>query len=202
MAVNEKSIIKTEAHFSEDKTHRYLLTKEWDNKKKKALVIMKNPSYSDGVIVDHTTMFVINNLYKLDYGSVDIANIFSKIDTKIRMKDINELVDKENDEYVKKAAEQADTIIIAWGSAGESSKKIRKRQESLLDMIKEYKDKLQQICDERGVEGFHPLAPSVRGGWILKPYKIKEGKAKEKKEYKQKGNTKKDETKKNNNTKK
>ncbi len=46
------------------------------------MVIMKNPSDAGQLILDHTTMFVINNLVRLDYGSVEILNIYSKINAK------------------------------------------------------------------------------------------------------------------------
>jgi len=77
MVLTEKSMIKTEAIFSENKTHRYLLRKEWNKTKKKVMVIMINPSSADKVRIDHTTMYVINNLSKMDFGLVDIVNIFS-----------------------------------------------------------------------------------------------------------------------------
>ena len=40
--ITEKSILKTEVRFSENKEYRYLLRKEWDSKKKKAMVVMIN----------------------------------------------------------------------------------------------------------------------------------------------------------------
>lgn len=83
MPITQKTTIKTEAHFSEDGKHRYLLKKEWNKAKKKAMVIMINPSSADGMVIDHTTMYVINNLSKLDFGSVDIVNMFSKIDIRL-----------------------------------------------------------------------------------------------------------------------
>lgn len=44
------------------------------------LANMINPSISGEVVIDHTTMYVMNNLYKLNFGSVDIVNIFSNVD--------------------------------------------------------------------------------------------------------------------------
>ena len=38
--INQKSTLKTEAVFSDDGKHRFLLRKEWDKTKKSALVIM------------------------------------------------------------------------------------------------------------------------------------------------------------------
>jgi hypothetical protein len=70
--ITEKSTVKTEAIFSDDKEYRYLLRKEWDSKKPKVSIIMKNPNICDNIQIDHTTMFIINNLVRLDYGGFDI----------------------------------------------------------------------------------------------------------------------------------
>lgn len=59
MGVLEKSTIKTEPHFSENGKHIYLLKKEWNKTKKKAMIIMKNPSDAGQLILDLTCMLVI-----------------------------------------------------------------------------------------------------------------------------------------------
>jgi hypothetical protein len=164
----QKSTIKTEAYFSEDEKHRYLLRKEWNKTKKKAMVIMINPSSADKLLIDHTTMYVINNLSKLDFGSVDIVNIFSKIDVRISLKEsMDELVGKENDNYIEKAAARADYIIIAWGKVGENSQKIKNRQEEIFNILSKNEKSLYTIADAKGRRGFHPLAPQVRNSWKL-----------------------------------
>ncbi|SNT19198.1 intein N-terminal splicing region [Anaerovirgula multivorans] len=169
MLTVEKSIIKTEVTFSEDKKYRYLLRKEWDKAKKKAMIIMINPSSADELLIDHTTMYVVNNLSKIDFGSVDIVNIFSKINTKISTKEsIQELVDEDNDTQILKSAAKVDNIIIAWGKVGENNKKVKERQEQVINLLTEYKDKFYTIQDSKGREGFHPLAPQIRHIWKLK----------------------------------
>lgn len=165
----QKSVIKTEVIFSEDKKHRYLLRKEWNKTKKKAMVIMINPSSADELLIDHTTMYVLNNLSKIGFGSVDIVNIFSKIDTKISTKGGTEgLVDEENDIQILNPAAKVDSIIIAWGKAGESNNKIYNRQKEVIEILKPHIEKIYVIEDEKGNIGFHPLAPQIRKNWKLK----------------------------------
>lgn len=53
--INEKVTMKSEAVFSDDKNHRYLLRKEWDKAKDRACVLMINPSSADGIVIDLTT---------------------------------------------------------------------------------------------------------------------------------------------------
>lgn len=166
--ITEKSVVKTEAIFTEDKSHRYLLRKEWDKNKPKAMVIMTNPSSAGEISIDHTTMYVINNLLKLDFGSVDVVNIFSMIDVKISTKYGTEgLTDEENDNQIVKAATRADSIIVAWGKNGDNNKKIRDRQEQVFNLLQGYKEKLYTIESDDGKKGFHPLAPQIRFHWKL-----------------------------------
>ena len=56
--------------------------------------------------------------------------------------------------------------IIAWGSVGNYSQRIRDRQDKLLECLEPYADKLYQI----GEKGYHPLTPVVRTNWKLEKY--------------------------------
>ena len=173
MATPQKSTLRTEAYFSEDGKHRYLLRKEWEKGKKKAMVIMINPSAADNIVMDHTTMFVVNNLARLGFGSVDIVNMFSKGALRLSMKEgMGELIGDENDEYIKKSAARADCIVIAWGSIGNSSTKIKNRQKEIFAILKGQEEKIHEIADQIGRRGFHPLSPSVRKGWKLEKLAI------------------------------
>jgi hypothetical protein len=170
--LTEKAVVKTEAIFSDDRKHRYLLKKEWDTKKPKATIIMTNPSTADMLTMDYTTLYILNNLAKLDFGAVDIVNLVSKTTTKLKIKeDIDsQSFDEENAGFIFKSAEKADKVIIAWGKLGENNKKIRDIQDKLLKYLEPFKEKLFIIACESGESGFHPLAPQIRFSWILKKY--------------------------------
>ena len=124
----EKSVMKTEAKFSDDKEYRYILSKEWNNKKPRAMVIMTNPSSAGEVALDLTTLYTINNLVALDYGAVDIVNIYPKVSSKLRADDVDLKEIGISDQLIVEMAEKVDSIIIAWGRIGEKSKAIEKRQ--------------------------------------------------------------------------
>ena len=172
--VSEKVITKTEAVFSDDREHRFLLRKEWDAKKLKATVIMTNPSMADMVIMDYTTLYIQNNLHRLDFGSFDIVNLVSKVTIKLDIKkDMDSpAIVEENTGYIVKSAEKADRVIVAWGKLGENNKAIRVIQDRLLDSLRPFKDKLYVIAAERGDSGFHPLAPQIRFSWFLKKFDL------------------------------
>ena len=171
--LTEKAILKTETVFSEDRRHRYLLRKEWDTKKPRATIVMTNPSSADLMTMDYTTLYIINNVVRLDFGSIDIVNMVSKITTRLDVKkDIDAKVDRENTDFIVKAAEKADKVIIAWGKVGENNKKVRELQESILESLKPFRDKLYIIASNKGEDGFHPLAPQIRFSWVLKKFDI------------------------------
>lgn len=115
--LEETTIIKSKAIFSDDKEHRLLLRKEWNNEKPSAMVIMINPNTADTVNFDMTTMLVLNNVSKLGFGSVNIVNLYSRIMEKLclRFNGDDELIDDEADEIIQQYAAMSDAIIIAWG---------------------------------------------------------------------------------------
>ena len=167
----EKSVMKTEAKFSDDKEYRYILSKEWNNKKPRAMVIMTNPSSAGELVLDLTTLYTINNLVALDYGAVDIVNIYPKVSSKLRADDVDLKEIGISDQLIVEMAEKVDSIVIAWGRIGEKSKAIEKRQNELLEKLQMFKDKLFIIGDGKGNELFHPLAPHIRFHWELIPFK-------------------------------
>ena len=171
--LTEKGVMKTETIFSDDRKHRYLLRKEWEAKKPKATIIMTNPSTADISMMDYTTLYIINNLVRLNFGAVDVVNLISKTTTKLQVKeDIADDMDKENLEQILKSAEKSNNVIIAWGKLGENNKKVRDLQDKLLNHLKVFKEKLFVIADSAGQSGFHPLAPQIRFTWTLQKYEI------------------------------
>ncbi len=165
--LNEKVTIRSEAVFSEDRRHRYLLFQEWDKSKPKAAIIMITAGMANGIYSDLTTMLCKNNAAELGFGSLYIVNLFSRTDimTKGR-KDIKSLYDEQTDNYIQIAGEKADTIILAWGAS--STEKVKQRQQEVLQILKPYQGKFRMIVDEQNREYVHPLCPSVRNGWDLK----------------------------------
>lgn len=76
------------------------------------------------------------------------------------------LNDERNDEYIKKAAEEASTVILAWGKASETNLKVAEHARQVIELLDAQKEKLCIISDGERV-GVHPLTPSVRSEWLL-----------------------------------
>ena len=166
--ITEKATIKCEAIFSEDRLHRLLWRRVWDKDKACACVIMLNPCNADNIVADTTTSLVVNNIARLgDYGGVVVVNLFTLLTPKLNFQRMDQqLNDYSNDIYIKKAAEECETIILAWGKSVNTNAKIYHRAEQVLALLKPFKEKLRIISD--GVrEGIHPLTPTVRSSWTL-----------------------------------
>jgi hypothetical protein len=169
--IAEKAILRTEAVFSDDRLRRYLLRKEWDNKKPRATIIMTNPSTAGILALDYTTLYILNNLIKLDFGSVDIVNMVSLITVKLKVgENFASETEDENLDCICKSAKESDKVIIAWGKLGENNRKVRAVQDVLLERLKPFREKLFEIADGEGGSGFHPLAPQIRFSWVLRKY--------------------------------
>ena len=80
--------------------------------------------------------------------------------------DINDL---ENDNYIKKAAEEAEVIILAWGRGAELNVRISNRAKMVIEALSKYQDKFKVISDGKR-NMIHPLTPTVRSSWILEDY--------------------------------
>ena len=154
--------------FSDDGEHRLLLRREWDKDGKTAMIIMINPNTADTLCMDMTTMLVLNNLYKLGFGSVSIVNLYSRITPKLSLRfySDDDLIAKGCDEMIEEYAVTSDAIIIAWGSLGNTSERVRERQADILERLSKFRSKLNKI----GEQGYHPLTPAVRNHWELVPY--------------------------------
>jgi hypothetical protein len=77
--------------------------------------------------------------------------------------DIN---DYGNDTYIKKAADEASIVVLAWGKCSETNIRINNRANQVIELLSEHKEKLKVISDGKR-KGIHPLTPSCRSLWIL-----------------------------------
>ena len=148
--LNEKSdTIVSTAVFSKDGKNRYLLRKTWDTSKKKLSVIMTFPSTADSLLVDQTTMLVINGAVKSGFGEVSILNVFSAINS------TNPRIDKVNCSVMIDECEKADVVLVAYGR----STSYTDDKQKVLEMLEKYKDKLYTLIDSKGLPYSHPLSP-------------------------------------------
>jgi hypothetical protein len=170
--ITEKDTIKCEAIFNDNHTHRYLWKRVWNKDKPLAAVIMLNPCMSDNIVTDTTTTLVVNNVARLEkYGGVIIVNLYSLLASKLsfRWNSDEDLNGEENDTYIRKAAEDATAVIIAWGKAINTNARIEERAVQVINLLEPYREKLYVISDGERL-GLHPLTPAIRQVWQLVPF--------------------------------
>lgn len=167
--LNEKDTIKCESIFNDERTHRFWWKRVWDAKKPIACVIMLNACIADTVIMDMSTFLTVNAIVALeDYGGVIIVNLFSKLTSKLnfRWNGIEDLNLPENDDYIKKAAEESEVVILAWGKGASNNHSIEERAVDVINLLDALKPKMRVITDGEKT-GLHPLTPSIRNKWQL-----------------------------------
>lgn len=160
--INEKNSIQNECIYSDDKNHRYLLSRIWNKDKPIALFITKNAGMANGIYIELTNNIITNNLYKLGYGGYYAVNLYSAINQRDKM------FDKTTDDIIKKYSKLANDVIIAWGTL--TTKSLQKRESDVLDILIKNSKKLLTVCDNTGHMNVHPLTPSVRQGFMLTEY--------------------------------
>lgn len=161
--INEKNSIQNECIFSDDKSHRYLLSRIWDKDKPIVLFVTKNSGFANGVYIELTNNIITNNLFKLGYGGYYAVNLYSAINQKSDV-----MYDKTTDDIIKKYSKLANDVIIAWGTL--TTKSLQRRESDVLDILINSSKKLLTVCDNTGHMNVHPLTPSVRQGFMLMEY--------------------------------
>lgn len=182
--------LTTEAIFSDDGAKRYLLRKTWNESKPALSIIMLAPSSASGIELDSSTQLVLNNAFRLGFGSVDVLNLFSTLNDFA----LKEAEDKDTDNLnaIVQSAERTGMLVYAAGTGKAKNKAFQRRQEQVLNALRPYEGKLHCLTGENGKARLqHPLSPAVRT-WHLSPLKISELVAEPKKEAepKQKKNQK------------
>ncbi|MBO1206147.1 DUF1643 domain-containing protein [Staphylococcus nepalensis] len=162
-----KSTLETEAIFSDDQQHRYLLKKTWDSEKQTITIITMYPHY-DGILnIDLTTQLIMNKVSEMEaFGSINFVNLYSNITTHINIKHLD-AYDKHTDIQIMKAVKESDEVILAWGAYAKKPV-VEARVKEVLEMLKPHKKKVKQLINPETNEIMHPLNSKARQKWILK----------------------------------
>ncbi|MDW4097350.1 DUF1643 domain-containing protein [Staphylococcus saprophyticus] len=163
-----KSVLETEAIFSEDKMHRYLLKKTWDIEKQTITIITMYPHY-DGILnIDLTTQLIMNKVTEMEaFGSINFVNLYSNITTPINLKHLENAYDKHTDIQIMKVVKESDEVILAWGAYAKKPV-VEARVNEVLEMLKPHKKKVKRLINPATNEIMHPLNPKARQKWTLK----------------------------------
>ena len=170
--ITEKDTVKCESIFSDDKEHRLYFKKVWNKDLPLCTVITISPALADNIVLDTTVSLIQSNVARQErWGGFICVNLFTKISAKLQMRWSSDmqLNSYENDHFILKAAQESDTIILAYGRGAELNVRISNRAKQVIDLLEEHKEKFRVISDGEK-KGIHPLTPSCRNHWILEPY--------------------------------
>lgn len=165
------STIEIEVDYSEDKTCRFGYKKQWNPEKKNATFILMNPSKGTEFKLDNTIVNINNYCVDNDFGSFTILNLFPFRTTSPNdLTAVNrELLNSENNEYIKLKLLLTNDIYIAWGS---ERKYIAKKRE-LENILNTNEIQPKNIrCWKKGNE-YPKHLRIISGNWVLANYVFK-----------------------------
>lgn len=143
-------IIKSGAHFSEDRKYRYWLYRIWDEKLPVVMCIGLNPSTANEEENDNTISILISTLSRLGYGGFCMTNLFAIIspDPKVLLTCEDPLGD--NDAKLAQVRKKCRDVIVCWGN-------FKQAKDRIDQVLPNYPDAL---CYGRNKNGtpFHPRA--------------------------------------------
>jgi hypothetical protein len=136
--------VKVKALFSDCKKFRYQLTIEDTSKRNgdSICVIMQNPSIANTEIADKSVQFLEKLIFEKEVElfrnvkTIIIVNQFARIQTKY-FEGKAEDIGPDNDIYIRRAIDQSDIILIAWGKTNP----FLKRQQDILRIISSFQCK-------------------------------------------------------------
>lgn len=160
------SNIEVSSLVSDDGKYRFMLTRKWNDNKKTATVIGINPSKATHLKGDNTATNAMNYLIDNDFGEMVIVNLYPyRCVNPKELKNRDKLYDKINLEYVKKACQSTDMILLACGHAKDEYITAKK---SILELLEPYKGIVKCFKDEDGNKPKHLRIFSEN--WVLENY--------------------------------
>ena len=124
-SIMENNILRN-ARFSNDKKHRYKLSRHWDLNKPQILYIMLNPSIGNESIDDPTIKRLLSFTRKFDYGGFFVGNLFTYITPNPKTLDTSIGLTNKNLNVLTNLVSKADEVVYAWGNSIEEPNELKK----------------------------------------------------------------------------
>ena len=121
-----KNNILRNARFSNDKKHRYKLSRHWDLNKPQILYIMLNPSIGNESIDDPTIKRLLSFTRKFDYGGFFVGNLYTYITPNPKTLDTSIGLTNKNLNILHNLVSKVDKVVYAWGNSIEEPNEFKK----------------------------------------------------------------------------
>lgn len=162
--VTTKSTMVTEV--VRDSKYQYLTKKIWRDSKSVEpnilTIIMLKPSENDVIAIDNTTRKILLNVAKMkEVNELRIVNIFCSVEGLTS--------NEQNDKIILTSVQEASKVIYAVGSAGDTNKAIKAREEEVYKIIEPFVEKVYIITD--GInrsKGYNPMCNKIKEWHLVK----------------------------------
>lgn len=136
--------IKTELVSSDDLQYTYSITKTIEGiDGKDGIIIQINPTITAEQIteLDNTTMHLLNHMQEIGFRSVQMINLFSKVN-KGKMSSRNLELDIDNIKYIESIMKDKSfkdkVFVVAWGATMINSKICNEAKRQIITMFRKY----------------------------------------------------------------
>ena len=110
---------ETSVIYSNCKTFRYSLTKNWNKNSKRLLLILLNPSTATEKQNDATIHRCERRSRLMNYGSFRVCNLFAfRTRNPKNIKNQKDPIGPHNDQIINQSTSWADDILCGWGNHG------------------------------------------------------------------------------------
>lgn len=120
------------AVLSADREYRYRLWRTWNEEKPTLAFIMLNPSTADESEDDPTIRRCLGYAEDWGYGTLIVGNLFAlRATDPSELRDHPDPVGPENDRHLREICDEADKVIVAWGTDGS----LNDRESEVVDLL-------------------------------------------------------------------
>lgn len=145
---------KITAVFSDCQKYRYQLSEIWDESKPLVMWLLMNPSVACIDYADPTLIRTGKFARSWGCGGQLVANVHAyRATDKNRLLEVKDPVGPKNDEMILKMANEAKTIVLAFG---QPPKMLRSRGQDLIKLLKDYSGLSYLRLSQDGTPS-HPL---------------------------------------------
>lgn len=147
-------MIVSDAIFSDCRTYRYVLTREWAEERRLVAFIGLNPSTADETVDDPTVRRCIDFARNWGYSGLYMLNLFGYRATKpADLRTAPEPIGKRNDDHLVRYCLSSQIIVACWGAHGN----LLFRSEHVVPMLLSKGLVLHAFGETKKGEPKHPL---------------------------------------------
>jgi hypothetical protein len=151
-------VMQGKAIFSACGTWRYRLEREWGAGGKTLAFIMVNPSTANALVNDPTISRCIRIAEAGGYARLIVGNLFAFCASDIKaLRSAADSVGPDNDAHLRMMLEEADRVVVAWGSRQKLAPPLRSRWQTFLGMARDRSLTLHCLGTTKDGHPRHPL---------------------------------------------